>query len=336
MRLNVLHLPSEFAGQVNLSAKGLREIGINAFNTARPNAFGYPVDIDPRIKAFPFLKGIRNPVLFFKWLDRFDVFHYHKSPYLPGGVDVKTLKKKNKSFVIEFWGSDIRLHDIERQRNPFFAGDNATNQKRKRNRLKFWSDLTDEVIMSDHSADVFLTAYFKKIHIVGQRIDSRLYHPVYPALNNNCPKILHAPSDSLVKGTKYVHKAVEKLKASGLRFEYVEVAGVSHQKAMQLYAGADIVVDQLTLGSHGVFACEAMALGKPVVCYILEELMATYPEGFPIINANPETIAEVLEELICSAQKRHEIGKQSRVYAETVHDIRVVANKLLKIYTGLR
>jgi len=304
--VRILHLPTEIAGQVYLSAKGLREIGMDAYNTSRPNPYGYPVDIDPRITWLPFLRDTRDPFLFFKWLKEFDLFHYNKSPYLPRGLDIRLLQKNSKHFVVEFWGSDIRLKDIEKKRNPFFVSDNADNQKRKLARLRFWSENTDEVIFSDHSADVFLNPFFKKIHVVGQR--------------------------KATKGTSYIKRAVEELKKAGLDFEYIEVFGVSHIKAMQMYSQADIIVDQLIAGSHGVFACEAMALGKPVICYILDELIPTYPVGFPIVNANPNTIEEVLEELICSPEKRYEIGVKGREYAEKVHDIRVVARKLKEIY----
>lgn len=330
--MKVLHLPTEIAGQVYLSAKGLREIGEESFNTARPNPYGFPVDIDPRITWLPLLKNTRDPFLFYKWLEEFELFHYHKSPYLPLGFDVRLLRKKNIPFVVEFWGSDIRLKDIETKRNPFFVTDNADNQKRKLARLRFWSENTNEVVFSDHSADVFLQPFFKKIHIVGQRVDTKMFTPVYPSPMIKRPKILHAPSIKATKGTYYVSRAVEELKRAGLDFEYIEVSGVPHKEAIKMYSQADIIVDQLTAGSHGAFACEAMALGKPVICYILDELLPTYPEGFPIVNANPNTIESVLEELICSPEKRYDTGVKSRKYAERVHDIRVVAGKLLKIY----
>lgn len=332
--MKVLHLPTEIAGQVNLSARGLREIGVESYNTTRPNPFGYPVDIDPHITWAPFLKDTRDPFLFFRWVNEFDLFHFHKSSYLPFGIDVKLLQKKHIPFVVEFWGSDIRLYDLERKRNPYFVGDNADNQKRKLARLKFWSENTDEVIFSDHSADIFLKPYFPKIHIVGQRVDTDLYTPNYPSPVTVSPKILHAPSVKATKGTEYVHQAIVDLQGAGLDFEYIEVSGVSHKEAVQMYSQADIIIDQLTTGSHGVFACEAMALGKPVICYILDELLPTYPSGFPIVNANPDTIKQVLEELICSPEKRYEIGMKSRKYAEQVHDIRLVAQKLLEIYRG--
>lgn len=325
-------MPTEIAGQVNLSVKGLRSIGIEAYNTARKNPFGYPVDIDPTFRGIPFLKNTRNPFLIGAWIREFDVFHYHKSPYLPHGFDVKYLRRIAKPFFIEFWGSDIRLHDMETQRNPYFVGDNSDNQKRKLRRLEFWSDNTDEVIMSDHSADNVLAKYFAKIHVVGQRVDTSLYQPSYPSPDTKIPKIVHAPSSKAVKGTIHVQRAIANLKKRGLEFRYVEVSGVTHQKAMEIYADADIIIDQLLLGSHGVFACEAMALGKPVVCYIMDELIGTYPEGFPIVNANPDSLEEVLEMLICNPQQRFETGRKSRAYAERVHDITVVARKLKAIY----
>ncbi len=62
--MKVLHLPTEIAGQVNLSARGLRAIGVDAYNTARPNPYGYAVDIDPRITWLPFLKNTAIPSFF--------------------------------------------------------------------------------------------------------------------------------------------------------------------------------------------------------------------------------------------------------------------------------
>jgi len=330
--MKILQLPTEIAGQVNLTAQALQAIGHQALNVSTPNPFGYPYDIDPRIKFGSKIIKTKNPFLFLNWAKNFDVFHYHRSPYLAGGIDVKYLQLLKKPFFVEFWGSDIRIHEIEKQRNPFFVTDRSNSPKKKIPRLQFWSNLTDEVIMSDNSLDIFLTPYFKKIHIVRQRVDTDRYQPVYPNPLTIRPKVVHAPSHKEVKGTKFVEKAVQELKKKGLDFEYIRVQGVSHEKAIQIYSGADIIVDQLTLGSHGIFACEGMAFGKPVICYIHEEMLSTYPEGFPIVNANPLTIEAVLEELIISAEKRHIIGKQSRKYVEEVHDFRRVAKRLINIY----
>ncbi len=248
------------------------------------------------------------------------------------GIDVRYLKRNDRPFFIEFWGSDIRLYDLERARNPYFELDNASNQQRKLDRLKFWSEMTNEVIMSDNSADIFLKPYFETIHVVRQRVDTARYQPVFPDPENPRPKILHAPSVEGIKGTEHVEKAINQLEQKQLHFDYVRVQDVPHAKAMKMYAEADIIVDQLRMGSYGMLSCEAMALGKPVICYILDELLDTYPDGFPVVNANPDTVTEVLEALVLSPQKRHEIGRQGRRYVEKVHDIKEVAKRLVRIY----
>ncbi len=331
--MKIIQLPTEIAGQSYLTAKGLREIGHDAMNVARPNRFGYPCDYNLRFSNLPLLKKMFNPLLFFKWANEYDIFHYHKSPLLPYGLDINYLKHINKPFFIEFWGSDVRINKLERERNPYFKEPDNNDSKKQIKRLEYWSDQTDEVIFSDNSFDIFLKPYFKKIHIVRQRIDTSAFTPSYPSPETKIPKVLHAPSRNMDnKGSKFVESAIASLKAKKLPFEYIRIQGLTNSEAIKAYAQADIIVDQLMAGSHGIFACEGMALGKPVVCYIHDSLVSTYPDGFPIVNANPDTIESVLEELILSPQKRHDIGKQGRKYVEEVHDIKVVAKRLEKIY----
>lgn len=330
--MNILQLPTEIAGQAYLTAKGLRDIGHHAINAARPNRYGYPCDYNLQFSTFGPLKDQFNPLPFFKWAHEFDVFHYHKSYLWPFGLDLQYLKYLNKPFFIEFWGTDVRINKLERERNPYFQEPDINHSKKQIKRLEYWSDQTDEVIFSDNSFDIFLQPYFKKIHIVRQRVDTSVFTPHYPSVEEKIPKIVHAPSKQRIKGTLHVEKAIEALRAKKIPFEYIRVEKLSNSEAMQIYAKADIIIDQLMLGAHGIFACEGMALGKPVVCYIHDSLLPTYPQGFPIVNANPETVESVLEELLLSPEKRHNIGKQSREYVERVHDIKVVAKRLIDIY----
>jgi glycosyltransferase involved in cell wall biosynthesis len=94
----------------------------------------------------------------------------------------------------------------------------------------------------------------------------------------------------------------------------------------------DVYVDQLVLGAHGFAAVEAMAFGKPVICYVNPEIGKDYPADLPIVNANPDNIAEQLEALIRNASLRREIGEKSRAYVEKYHDERKVAAELVQIY----
>ncbi len=331
--MKIIQLPTEIAGQCYLTAKGLRDIGHDAMNVAREMGLKYPCDYNLRLfHSGPFRK-LFNPFPFFKWAKYFDIFHYHKSTLLPFGLDIKYLKYKKKPFFVEFWGSDVRINKLERERNPYFNEPDTNGSKKQIKRLEYWSRQTDEVIFSDNSFDIFLKPYFKKIHIVRQRIDTSAFIPAYPNLECKIPKIVHAPSrNGDNKGSRFVENAINALRIKKIPFEYIRVENLTNEEAIKVYSEADIIIDQLILGAHGIFACEGMALGKPVICYIQDSLIDTYPEGFPIVNANPDTIESVLEELILSPQKRHDIGKQGRKYVEEVHDIKVVAKRLEKIY----
>src|SRR5205814_6204731 len=111
------------------------------------------------------------------------------------------------------------------------------------------------------------------------------------------------------------------------------VEGVPHEEARARYANADIVVDQLNAGWHGVFALESMALGKPVVTYLKPDVVERSAEGFglriPIVPATKETLVEALRPLVDDPVRRREVGAQCRAYVEQVHDIDRVADRLL-------
>jgi len=338
--MKIIHGPVEIAGQVGITARAQRAIGYNSVSIVHTkHQFGYENDSyiydksDSRIKRY-----MKMSLFLKKYLCEYDVYHFHfASPfyrYKSFYFDVNILKKmKNKKLFVEFWGSDVRLPTIEKQRNPYFINSYNENDQINREKLKRWADITGgKVIIADHSFNIFLNEYFNDINIVGHRIEIDQIQPIYPDPNNRIPLVMHAPSQLAAKGTKYVKQAVENLKKKKLNFEYREITNMSHSQALKEYRKADIIVDQLCFGGHGIFACEAMALGKPVICYILPELEGGYPQGFPIINANPSTIETVLEEWIQRHEDRYKLGIESRNYAERVHDSKVVAKKIIEIY----
>jgi glycosyltransferase involved in cell wall biosynthesis len=117
------------------------------------------------------------------------------------------------------------------------------------------------------------------------------------------------------------------------------VEGLHHDEARRRYEQADIVVDQLNAGWYGLFAIEAMALGKPVVTFLQEEAVARTEDAFgttvPIVSATAETLAAHLRPLVEDADHRRRVGAASREYVERVHDIETVADRLLDIYSRL-
>jgi glycosyltransferase involved in cell wall biosynthesis len=106
---------------------------------------------------------------------------------------------------------------------------------------------------------------------------------------------------------------------------------------MGIYKRADLIVDQLLAGWYGGFAVEAMALGKPVVCYIREEDLKFVParmaEQLPLINARPDSVYSVLKDWLSA--RKHELsqrGRLSREFVENWHDPELIAHNVSSDY----
>ena len=131
--------------------------------------------------------------------------------------------------------------------------------------------------------------------------------------------------------------AVKRLKDEGIPLEYILVEGMSNAEAKKIYETADVLVDQLLAGWYGGLAVELMALGKPVISYIRESDLVHIPkemsEDFPVINASPDTIYEVLKKWLAAPKSElREQGKRSREFVEKWHDPLKIAADLKRDY----
>ena len=184
--------------------------------------------------------------------------------------------------------------------------------------------------------DAHVADHFPHVHHVPLCVDlSRLPAPPREPDASRVPVVIHAPTDVLGKGTDFVRNAVHRLTESGRTFVYTELQGRSQRDVARATAEADVVIDQLRSGTFGVFALEAMALGKPVISYIQPSLIGRFPPDLPIVNANPVTVESVLADLLDDPGLRLEIGARSRAYVEREHALSTLGPRLLDIYAGL-
>jgi glycosyltransferase involved in cell wall biosynthesis len=244
-----------------------------------------------------------------KLLPRTDIFHFYFGLTLvPKSLQFPILRALGKKSVYHFLGSDIR----GKTPDELAYGRRANAQ-----------------IVGSYDA----IRWMPEAEMVPVGIDVRNYAPVPPS-DRERPIVLHAPSNRRRKGTDYVIAACEQLPVD---LEIVE--GLPHDEARRRFERADIVVDQLNAGWYGVFALEAMALGKPVLTFLHEEAVRRTEEAFgvrvPLVATTKETLAEDLRPLVASPAERRRIGAESRAFVEQVHDVDRVAARLLDIYARL-
>jgi glycosyltransferase involved in cell wall biosynthesis len=145
-------------------------------------------------------------------------------------------------------------------------------------------------------------------------------------------RILHAPSDREIKGTRHLLDAIERLRAAGYPVELIMLEGVAHDKVAEFCDRADIAVDQLMIGAYGTVSIEMMAKGVPVVCRMREDLREHYPGDLPIVSADPDSVYSVLEGLVTQPETWAELGRRGVEYVTREHEMHVVARKALNLY----
>ena len=98
----------------------------------------------------------------------------------------------------------------------------------------------------------------------------------------------------------------------------------------------------LTFGFFGANIREALMLGKTCVCFLrpewldsMREQIPDYVEELPVISATPETIKEVLIDLIQNPQKRINLGKKGREFALKWHSAQSGGKKMDEIYSSI-
>ena len=246
---------------------------------------------------------------FARLLPRTDVFHFYFGVTLvPKSLQFPLLRAARKRSVYHFLGSDIR------GKSPAELA---------------YAQRAGARIVGSYDA----VRWVPDANVVPPGIDLRDFEPTSPS-DRARPLVVHAPSSRGRKGTEHVIAACEQLPVD---LEIVE--GLHHDEARERYRAADIVVDQLNAGWYGLFAIEAMALGKPILTFLHDEAVRRTEDAFgvpvPIVGTTKETLVEDLRPLVESPEERRRVGLASRAYVERVHDVEQVADRLLDIYARL-
>ena len=161
---------------------------------------------------------------------------------------------------------------------------------------------------------------------------------------SNAVRILHSSAlgkartgrDKNIKGTPFVVDALKQLQEEGLSVELIQVSQVPARDMRYLQTQADIVIDQLLYGSWGSTTIEALALGKPTICYLRHSWREIFSRQFPeyleipIISSTPESLIDDLRMLVIDEDLRRELSVKARDFALAHFDPKRAVDEILE------
>lgn len=299
--------------------------------------------LDLHLEEYSKLKRIVIKISFFiTCLIKYDFFHfYYGGSFLPFNIDMPILRLFKKKIIMTYCGSEVRLIEVEKKRNPYshllkISRDDPKYDRKKKFIMR-WQRLWVNRFFAIRNI------YASAIHVipkhkvekdiwVNNTMDLDAYRP-HTYKTKEIPVLIHAPSEVGIKGTEYIEKAIEELKLKGYKFEYRRLQNVLNAEAQRIYKEeADIIIDQFILGGFGNLAVEAMYYGKPVLCYIIDEVKEKHYPDCPIVNANIDNLKEKIIWLIENPGERIRLGKEGRAFVEQHFDRKKINQKLWDMY----
>ncbi len=347
--MKILHCPTDVGGHPWGLSRAEREIGLDSrtmvFKTSR---FRMGTDIDLDLDSVLFPVRLWTRWKFFRAaLAEYDVFHFNFGTSILDArwlglhhLDLPVLRRARKAVVVTYQGCDARMKLASRRMFETTACHECTNTR--------CNGLLDRL----RGARIAKVQRFAQRHFVLNpdlihhapqatflpyaALDPREWMPLPPSPAGGTLRVVHSPTDRSIKGTHYVVEAVERLQREGLPLELVLVEGKTREEARRIYEAGDIFVDQVLVGWYGGFAVEAMALARPVLCYIRESDLRFVPPAMaadlPVVRTTPATLADDLRRLALDPALRAEFGARGRAFVETHHDPRTIATAMARVY----
>lgn len=242
-------------------------------------------------------------------------------------------KLANVKTIVMPYGSDAQI--LSRSKNLYFK--HALNvdypnfwkkDRRNRQRIDRWTRHADWVITAGDCVDYMYRWDSLAFNVLP--IDTQHWAPTERKghqVGTNL-RILHAPNHPMIKGTDTLITAVELLKKEGLDLELILLRGVPNAEIRRAMEDIDLVADQFVIGCYGLFAIEAMAMEKPVLCYLRKDLVELYikagvvgKDEIPLINTDLLEIASKIRWAYHNREELREIGKKGREFIQKYHSI---------------
>ncbi len=256
------------------------------------------------------------------------IFLWRLEPFIYKLGNVKT--------VVMPYGSDVQ--EMSRSHNLDFKHAMTLSypkhkmlRKKIEQKIDLWTRNADHIVSGCEWVDYMY--HWDTLMLAHFSIDMTIQKKIEKTKIEGTFKILHAPNHRHLKGTDFLVSAVEELQKEGLDIELIIIERVPNEKVIELIQEVDLVADQFIIGWYAMFAIEAMKHGKPVMCYLRDDLIQLYigagliEEGeIPIINTHWMSIKDSIREAYRTREDLSRIGKKSREYIIKHHSLEHVGD----------
>jgi hypothetical protein len=286
---------------------------------------------------------ILSAILFLSVMWRYDVFIFAFGTSFLLLYDLPILKLLGKKIIFVFHGSDARP--------PYLTGvfvKEPTSQnlqacakatRRVKGRVDKIGRYADAVI-SLPSYGLFHEQPFILHAAIGFPLDqSAPVEATQTVEKSAAARILHSPSNPILKGTPQIERAIHNLRARGYAIDWITITGQPNEVVLRELQQCDFVVDQLYSDwLMPGFSAEAALAGKPSIIagYDLQAVQAQLPEAIrpPVHACHPDDIEAAIEKLIVDTDYRMKLGQEARAFVQSNWTTVRVAERFLKVITS--
>jgi hypothetical protein len=361
MAMRILIGSAEVAGQINDLADGFRALGHTATTVIKerkhqffthhnydvdlshtaPDLIPWPASV-ARAKSF-WIRGPRGAAnrlasygRLLALIAQHDVFVFVRGgiSLTLGNREYPLLKALGKKLIAFTAGPDVCYVPAYQQQfgtlgSPeFCAAHQAMWESAEGPFATFLNTRTMEVhadaIFSAPNAAVLAVRPYRHFYLAMKLANYRFEVP-----GREVPVVVHAPSFTAIKGTPAILRAVDRLRAEGVAFEFRLLQKVPNQRIVQELAEADVVVDQLFFPLHGRLGAEAMASGCALATCNREDYEPV-PTNRPIWHLDEANVFSALKQLLTDRALRVRLAYQGRQHVERYHDHVKVAQRALE------
>lgn len=272
---------------------------------------------------------------------RFDTYIFGYRTTFFSYRELPVLKALGKTVIYCFHGSDARppyldgaLMAESEGRSISWCIDETLRTKRAVRTIERYAD----VVISHPPYGQFHERPFVSLLHLGVPMPTNKPRP--PMETHAGPiRVVHAPSNTQVKGTGQIARAISTLCDRGYVIDFVLITGMPNSVVLAELMNADLLVDQLYSDTPMAgLATEAAAHSCPtLVCgYEASAISAEIGPEFlpPSVFVPPDTFLSELERLLSSEAQRQELGRRAWQFVRDRWAPEDVARRLLAIVAG--